>query len=151
MQNAEIILYQSLLWKPFAWSAAFVHKETHSGVTDGKSRWLLLFWSPLSTRGGHRHLQIGRMLDIDLIPDLRLICWKEWKVELFQKTEIKDPAFYCTSNFALEDRTVLSSTIDLLGWGGGRGGGTHKSTTGSLYLYIKVRESVWQKGEGSDS
>jgi hypothetical protein len=71
-------------------------------------------------RGGHRHLQIGQMLDIDIIPDLRLKGVKcqtlgidtckyvecstsiyyqtygrrELKVELFRITEIKDCAIY---------------------------------------------------------
>ncbi len=59
---------------------------------------------------GHQHLQIGRMLNSDLVPDLRS---KEINVELFRKTEIKDCAFYldlCTgqrSNCSTFDHRLL--------------------------------------------
>ena len=60
---------------------------------------------------GHRHLQIGQMLDIDLITDLRSKGVKGWT---FSKTKITDRALYSTLIFAqVEDPTVLPSTIDL--------------------------------------
>ncbi len=83
-------------------------------------------------RGGHRHLQIGRMLDIDLIPDLRS---KGVKGLTFWKTEIKEIKIVpSTSIFAqVEDRTVIPSTINVFFLGGG---GTQKTTSGSHYLYL---------------
>jgi hypothetical protein len=64
----------------------------------------------------HRHLQIGRMLDHDLIQDLRL----KAVIKLFRKTEIKDCAFYlelCTGSRS------NCFTFDHISWGGGEDGG----------------------------
>jgi hypothetical protein len=43
------------------------------------------------TRGWHRHRQVGRMLNNDLIPNIQL---KGWNIVFFRKTKRKDRALY---------------------------------------------------------
>jgi hypothetical protein len=63
---------------------------------------------------------VGRMLDSDLIPDLR----SKGVIKLFRKTQTKYRACYlelCTG------RRSNCSTSDHMSWGGGGWGGTHKT------------------------
>jgi hypothetical protein len=66
------------------------------------------------------------MLDIDLIPDLR----SKGNFLEKQKSKIMPSSLIFAQ---VEEQTVLPLTINL---GGGRGGGMHKTTSGSHYLYI---------------
>jgi hypothetical protein len=65
---------------------------------------------------GYLHLQIGQMLNIDLIPDLRS---KGVKGQFFRNTEIKDRALYldlCTgrrSNCSTFDHQSLSVYLSI--------------------------------------
>jgi hypothetical protein len=92
--------------------------------------------SPLSsysiTRGGHRHLQIGGMLDINLIPNLTQ------KVDNFQRSSLrKGRTFYLYLYLSSTSRPYVwnCSTFDHRSGGGG---GMHKTTSGSHYLYIWI-------------